>query len=165
MKQTLNEQIGRIKSIMNINEDDSMAMLQQDTQDFNEKVGEDLSPEEFKEVMCSDPDTLELPSMEQEQMQVVAQLKEKLKTASFAELMQLKKQLKELKRQQQAEQVAAPAAITLMGVSMSPGVAIAVGMVLFVLVLSFLGRLFRTKRTTYYCDGTRSRGLFGLLRW
>lgn len=163
MKQTLNEQIGRIKSIMNINEDDSMAMLQQDAQEFNEKIGEELAPEEFKEVMCSDPETLELPNMEQEQMQVVAQLKEKMKTASFAELMQLKKQLKQLK--QQNEQVAAPAAISLLGVSMSPGVAIAVGMVLFVLVLSFLGRLFRTKRTTYYCDGTRSRGLFGLLRW
>ena len=163
MKHTLNEQISRIKSIMNINEDDSMMMLQQDTQDFNEKIGEDLSPEEFKGVMCSDAETLELPSMEQEQMQVVEQLKEKMKTASFAELMQLKKQLKQLK--QQNEQVAAPAAITLMGISVSPGVAIAVGMVLFVLVLSFLGRLFRTKRTTYYCDGTRSRGLFGLLRW
>jgi hypothetical protein len=48
---------------------------------------------------------------------------------------------------------------------MNPGVAIALGLVLFVVVLSFLGRMFRTKRTTYFCDGTRSRGLFGLLRW
>ena len=156
MRQTLNEEIGRIKSMMNLNEDESQAMLQQDTQDFNQKV---------KEVICSDPQTIELPNIGNEEMQKVSELKEKMKTASFAELMQLKRQLKELKRQQQTEQVVAPAVVTLLGVSMNPGVAIAVGLVVFVLVLSFLGRLFRNKRTTYFCDGTRSRGLFGLLRW
>ena len=165
MKQTLNEEIGRIKSMMNLNEDESQAMLQQDTEEFNQKVGEDLTPEEYKEVTCSDPDNLELPNIGNEEMQKVSELKEKMKTASFAELMQLKRQLKELKRQQQTEQVAAPAVVTLLGVSMNPGVAIAVGLVVFVLVLSFLGRLLRNKRTTYFCDGTRSRGLFGLLRW
>jgi hypothetical protein len=165
MKQTLNEEIGRIKSMMNLNEDESQAMLQQDTQDFNQKVDEDLTPEEYKEVICSDPETIELPNIGNEEMQKVSELKEKMKTASFAELMQLKRQLKELKRQQQTEQVAAPAVVTLLGVSMNPGVAIAVGLVVFVLVLSFLGRLLRNKRTTYFCDGTRSRGLFGLLRW
>ena len=165
MRQTLNEEIGRIKSMMNLNEDESQAMLQQDTQDFNQKVDEDLTPEEYKEVICSDPETIELPNIGNEEMQKVSELKEKMKTASFAELMQLKRQLKELKRQQQTEQVVAPAVVTLLGVSMNPGVAIAVGLVVFVLVLSFLGRLFRNKRTTYFCDGTRSRGLFGLLRW
>jgi hypothetical protein len=163
MKQTLNEELVRIKSMMNLNEDDSQAMLQQDASEFNEKVGEDLTPEEFKEVICSDPDDLELPTIGNEERQKVMELKEKMRNASFAELMQLKKQLKELK--QQNEQVAAPAVVTLLGVSMSPGVAIAVGMILFVFVLSFLGKMFRTKRTTYFCDGTRSRGLFGLLRW
>jgi hypothetical protein len=81
--------------------------------------------------------------------------------------MQVKRQLKELKKQSklQSEQVAAPTVVTLLGVSMNPGVAIAVGVILFALVLSFLGKLFRTKRTTYFCDGTKSRGLFGLLRW
>jgi hypothetical protein len=165
MKQTLNEEIGRIKSMMNLNEDESQVMLQQDTQDFNQKVDEDLTPEEYKEVICSDPETIELPNIGNEEMQKVSELKEKMKTASFAELMQLKRQLKELKRQQQTEQVAAPAVVTLLGVSMNPGVAIAIGLVVFVLVLSFLGRLLRNKKTTYFCDGTRSRGLFGLLRW
>jgi hypothetical protein len=165
MKQTLNEEIGRIMSMMNLNEDESQAMLQQDTQDFNQKVDEDLTPEEYKEVICSDPETIELPNIGNEEMQKVSELKEKMKTASFAELMQLKRQLKELKRQQQTEQVAAPAVVTLLGVSMNPGVAIAIGLVVFVLVLSFLGRLLRNKKTTYFCDGTRSRGLFGLLRW
>lgn len=165
MKQSLNEQVARIKTMMNLHEDDAQALLQQDTIDFNEKVGEDLTPEEYKEVICSDAEELELPNLEQEQKQVVEQIKEKMKTASFAELIELKMKLKELKKQQQNEQVAAPAAITLLGISVNPGVAIAIGFVLFVLVLSFLGRLFRTKRTTYYCDGTRSRGLFGLLRW
>ena len=152
--------------MMNLNEDESQAMLQQDTQDFNQKVDEDLTPEEYKEVICSDPETIELPNIGNEEMQKVSELKEKMKTASFAELMQLKRQLRELKKQQQqTEQVAAPAVVTLLGVSMNPGVAIAVGLVVFVLVLSFLGRLLRNKRTTYFCDGTRSRGLFGLLRW
>jgi hypothetical protein len=172
MKQTLNEEIARIKQVMGcckgkINEDESqtMAMLQQDTEEFNQKVGEDLTPEEYKEVVCSEPSEIELPELGNEEAQKVAELREKMKTASFAELMQAKKQIKELKRQQQNEQVAAPAVVSILGVSMNPGVAIAVGVIVFALLLSFISKLFRTKRTTYFCDGTRSRGLFGLLRW
>jgi|LakMenE18May11ns_1017448.scaffolds.fasta_scaffold9949371_4 hypothetical protein len=170
MKQTLHEQIDRIKIMMNLNEDDSqsMIMLQQDTQEFNQKVDEDLTIEEYEGIICLETDNIDLPSnVSGEDRQKIMELKEKMKTASFSELMQVKKQLKELKRQSklQSEQVAAPAVVTLLGVSMNPGVAIAVGVILFALVLSFLGKLFRTKRTTYFCDGTRSRGLFGLLRW
>ena len=166
MKQTLNEEIGRIKSMMNLNEDESQAMLQQDTEEFNQKVGEDLTPEEYKEVTCSDPDNLELPNIGNEEMQKVSELKEKMKTASFDELMQLKRQLKELKRQQQNEQVAGPAVITLLGVSMPPAFAMVIGGIVFIMILSFLSKFIRfNKKTTYYCDGTRSRGLFGLLRW
>jgi hypothetical protein len=166
MKQTLNEEIGRIKSMMNLNEDESQAMLQQDTEEFNQKVGEDLTPEEYKEVICSDPDNLELPNIGNEEMQKVSELKEKMKTASFDELMQLKRQLKELKRQQQNEQVAGPAVITLLGVSMPPAFAMVIGGIVFIMILSFLSKFIRfNKKTTYYCDGTRSRGLFGLLRW
>lgn len=166
MKQTLNEEIGRIKSMMNLNEDESQAMLQQDTQEFNQKVDEDLTPEEYKEVICSDPDNLELPKIGNEEMQKVSELKEKMKTASFDELMQLKRQLKELKRQQQNEQVAGPAVITLLGISMPPAFAMVIGGIVFIMILSFLSKFIRfNKKTTYYCDGTRSRGLFGLLRW
>jgi hypothetical protein len=166
MKQTLNEEIGRIKSMMNLNEDESQAMLQQDTEEFNQKVGEDLTPEEYKEVICSNPDNLELPNIGNEEMQKVSELKEKMKTASFDELMQLKRQLKELKRQQQNEQVAGPAVITLLGVSMPPAFAMVIGGIVFIMILSFLSKFIRfNKKTTYYCDGTRSRGLFGLLRW
>jgi len=166
MKQTLNEEIGRIKSMMNLNEDESQAMLQQDTEEFNQKVGENLTPEEYKEVICSDPDNLELPNIGNEEMQKVSELKEKMKTASFDELMQLKRQLKELKRQQQNEQVAGPAVITLLGVSMPPAFAMVIGGIVFIMILSFLSKFIRfNKKTTYYCDGTRSRGLFGLLRW
>ncbi len=166
MKQTLNEEIGRIKSMMNLNEDESQAMLQQDTEEFNQKVGENLTPEEYKEVICSDPDNLELPNIGNEEMQKVSELKEKMKTSSFDELMQLKRQLKELKRQQQNEQVAGPAVITLLGVSMPPAFAMVIGGIVFIMILSFLSKFIRfNKKTTYYCDGTRSRGLFGLLRW
>jgi hypothetical protein len=166
MKQTLNEQIGRIKSMMNLNEDDSQAILLQDTEEFNQQVGEDLTPEEYKEVMCSDPNQIELPTnLGNDEKQKVEEFRIAASKASPAELKVAKQQIKELKRQQQNEQVAAPAVITILGVSMNPGVAIAVGVVLFALVLSFLSKLFRTRTTTYYCDGTRSRGLFGLLRW
>jgi multidrug efflux pump subunit AcrA (membrane-fusion protein) len=166
MKQTLNEQVARIKAMMNLNEDDSQAMLQQDTLEFNQQVDEDLTPEEFKEVMCSDPNEIELPQeLGNEEKQKAEEFRAAASKASLAELKAAKQQIKQLKRQQQDEQVAAPALVTILGVSMNPGVAIAVGVVLFALVLSFLSKLFRTRTTTYYCDGTRSRGLFGLLRW
>lgn len=168
MKQTLNEQIDRIKAMMNINEDEQqMDILQKDTEEFNVKTEEELMPEEFKEVMCTDIDSIELPSeINNEQKQKIAEIKEKMKTASFSELMQLKKQIRELKRQQQNEQVAETALISFLGVSMPPAFAIAIGAIIFVMVLSCLGRLLKfTRTTTYFCDGTRSRGLFGLLRW
>ena len=166
MKLTLNEELARIKSMMNLNEDDSQAMLTQYTQEFNDKVDEDLTPEEFKEVMCSDPDSLDLPQeITSEQKQTVDQLKAKMKTASFAELIQMKKQLKDLKRQQQNEQVAGPAVITLLGISMPPAFAMVIGGILFIMLLTILSRFFKFTRTeTYWCDGKKSR-LFGLLRW
>jgi hypothetical protein len=166
MKHTLNEQITRIKFMMNLKEDDSQAMLIQYAQEFNEKVDEDLTPEEFKEVMCSNPDDLELPQdITGEQKQTVDQLKQKMKTASFAELIQAKRQLKELKRQQQNEQVAGPAVITLLGISMPPAFAMVIGGIIFIMLLTILSRFFKfTRRETYWCDGKKSR-LFGLLRW
>lgn len=155
---------------MNLHEDDSQAVLQQDTQSFNEKVGEDLTPEEYKEVICSDPQTLDLPAnITGDQKQTVEKIKAKALTASLPELIAAKNQLRELKRQsnqqQQSEQTA-PALITVLGISMPPGFAIAIGGIVFVMIISCLGRFFKfRKTTTYYCDGTRSRGLFGLLRW
>ena len=171
MKKSLNEQIGRMKQMMNLKEDDSqnMVMLQQDTEEFNEKVGEDLTPEQFKEIICTDPEDIELPSdITNEEKEKLDQVKEKLKTATFPQLIEVKKQLKELKRKakQTTEQVAETALVSILGVSMPPAFAIAIGGIIFIMVLSFLGRLFKFKKTTtYYCDGTRSRGLFGLLRW
>jgi hypothetical protein len=152
--------------MMNLKEDDSQAMLIQYAQEFNEKVDEDLTPEEFKEVMCSNPDDLELPQdITGEQKQTVDQLKQKMKTASFAELIQAKRQLKELKRQQQNEQVAGPAVITLLGISMPPAFAMVIGGIIFIMLLTILSRFFKfTRRETYWCDGKKSR-LFGLLRW
>ena len=83
MKKSLNEQIGRMKQMMNLKEDDSqkMMMLQQDTEEFNEKVGEDLTPEQFKEIICTDPEDIELPSdITNEEKEKLDQVKEKLKT-------------------------------------------------------------------------------------
>ena len=72
-----------------------------------------------------------------------------MKSASFDELMQLKRQLKELKRQQQNEQVAGPAVITLLGVSMPPAFAMVIGGIVFIMILSFLSKFIRfNKKTT-----------------
>ena len=86
MKQTLNEEISRIKSMMNLNEDESqqMAILQQATQEFNEKAEEDLTPEELQEVACADVDTMEAPQeASNEQKQKLEEFKVKVKTSSI----------------------------------------------------------------------------------
>ncbi len=151
-----------------IRENQQEMEVQQMTSEFNQKVGEDLSPEEYKEVMCTEPGEFDMPNITDEQMQKVDELKEKMKGASFAQLMQVKKQLEELKRhsKQHTEQVAGLAVISLLGVSMPPAFAIAIGGIIFIMLLTFLSRFIHfRKTTTYFCDGTRSRGLFGLLRW
>jgi hypothetical protein len=147
------------------NDNQTMEMLQQDTEEFNEKIDEDLTPEEYKAIVCLEPTDVPLPqNITNEQKQKLEELKNKMKTASFSELMQMKKQLKELRKQskQQMEQ-AAPALVTLLGVSMPPAFAMVIGGILFIMVLSVLGKLLNIRKT-YYCDGTQSR-LFGLLRW
>lgn len=154
------------KKPLNENSQQAMVMLQQDTQAFNQEVGEDLTPEEYKELSCTEPSEIEMPqNLDDEQKQKAEEFKMAASKATPEQLKVAKQQIKALKKQQQNEQVVAPALVTILGVSMNPGVAIALGLVLFVVVLSFLGKMFRTKTTTYYCDGTRSRGLFGLLRW
>ena len=162
------DQNNKVLRKLMVEADEKMEMLQQDTEDFNEKVDEDLTPEEYKAIVCLEPTDVPLPqNITDEQKQKLEDLKNKMKTASFSELMQLKKQLKELRKQskQQMEQ-AAPALVTLLGVSMPPAFAMVIGGIAFIMVLSFLGRLLNIKKTkTYYCDGTQSRGLFGLLRW
>lgn len=166
-KQTLNEQIGRIKSIMNINEDDSqqIAMLQQATQEFNEKAEEDLTTEEFQEVMCADPDTIEAPQeATNEQKQKLQEFKSKVKTASIAELKQVKKQLKELRiqsKQQQNEQVVESALVSFLGVSMPPAFAFVIGGIMLIIVLNVLLSLFGiglVKTITYWCTGRKTTG-------
>jgi hypothetical protein len=170
MKQTLNEQVARIKTMMNLNEDDSqhMAMLQQVTQEFNEKAEEDLTPEELQEVACTDPDTIEAPQdATNEQKQKLQEFKSKVKTASIAELKQVKKQLKELRiqsKQQQNEQVAETALISFLGVSMPPAFAMVIGGIMLIIVLNVLLSLFGiglVKTITYWCTGKRTTG-YGL---
>ena len=157
------------ESALDLHEDQKMMMLQQATQEFNEKVGEDLTPEEFQAVICSDPENLDLPTnIPAEQQQTVDKVKAKALTATLPELIAAKNQLKALKKQskQQQSEQAAPALISVLGISMPPGFAIAIGGLIFVMILSCLGRFFRfRKTTTYFCDGTRTHGLFGLLRW
>ena len=157
------------ESALDLHEDQKMMMLQQATQEFNEKVGEDLTPEEFQAVICSDPENLDLPTnIPAEQQQTVDKVKAKALSATLPELIAAKNQLKALKKQskQQQSEQAAPALISVLGISMPPGFAIAIGGLIFVMIISCLGRFFRFRTTTtYFCDGTRTHGLFGLLRW
>ncbi len=166
-KQNLNEEIGRIKSMMNINEDDSqqIAMLQQATQEFNEKAEEDLTPDELQEVACADPDTMEAPQeATNEQKQKLLEFKSKAKTASIPELKQVKKQLRAQSKQQQNEQVAETALVSFLGVSMPPAFAMVIGGIMLIIVLnvllSLLGIHF-VKTITYWCTGRRTTG-YGL---
>ena len=161
MKQNLNEQIARIKSMMKINEDDSqqMAMLQQATQEFNEKAEEDLSPEEFQEVLCSDPETMDAPEdANPEQKQKLQEFKAKLKGASIAELKQVKKQLKELRKQQNEQ---AETMVTLLGVTMPHTFALILGGIMLIMVLKILFSLLGihiVKNITDWCTGRRTVG-------
>jgi uncharacterized membrane protein len=155
------------KKPLNENSQQAMAMLQQDTQAFNQEVGEDLTPEEYKELSCTEPSEIEMPqNLDDAQKQKAEEFRMAASKATPEQLKVAKQQIKALKKQQQNEQVAAPALVSILGVSMPPAFAIVIGGILFLIVLSFLTKLIRfRKTTTYYCDGTRSRGLFGLLRW
>jgi hypothetical protein len=138
------------ESVVTLHEDEQQMLLQQETEEFNDKTGEQLSPEDYENVMgCTNPDD-DIPVDDADGKQAIATLKEKMKTASFQELMQLKQQLKQLKKQQNiSEQVPAPAVITLLGVSMSPAVAIVAGVGLLWLCLFLLGRLLHPRTKVY----------------
>lgn len=170
MKQTLNEQIGRIKAMMNINEDDQqMAMLQQATQEFNEKAEEDLTPDELQEVACTSPDSIELPTdatneHKQKFEEFKVKVKEMVKARDIDGLKQAKRQLKELKnqsKQQQNEQAFTGTLYTVIGIQMPLGFVIFLYGFLFLLILNGLLSIFGIhiiKNITDWCTGRRSVG-------
>ena len=163
MKQNLNEEISRIKSIMNLKEDDSqMVVLQQATEEFNEKAEEDLTPDEFQEVVCTDPDSVEPPAnVTPEQKQKFEEFKSKLKTASIDELKQVKRQLKELRRQKKQQQNEQVGMVTLLGVTMPHGFALVIGGIMLIMVLNILLKLFNihlVKTVTSWCTGRQTTG-------
>ena len=103
---TLNEQISRIKQIMNINEDESnmMALWQQDTEAFNQEADEDLTVEEYKAISCEaqsdDAPSMELgPEIEQKIDQEgkgkISQIVEAMKRANLEQLKAEKRKIKE----------------------------------------------------------------------
>jgi maltodextrin utilization protein YvdJ len=170
MKQTLNEQIGRIKSMMNINEDDQqMAMLQQATQEFNEKAEEDLTPDELQEVACTSPDSIELPTdttneHKQKFEEFKVKVKEMVKARDIDGLKQAKKQLKDLKnqsKQQQNEQAFTGTLYTVIGIQMPLGFVIFLYGFLFLLILNGILSIFGIhiiRNVTDWCTGRKSVG-------
>lgn len=135
--------------------------IQQMTADFNQKVGENLSPDDFENmVACANPDQpveVDLSSIPAEEkgdaQQKVNQLQEKMKTASLKDLMQLRKQFREYKKQQRqlkneqilsiptAGAIGAGQSAVFLGITMSPLLAVACAMALGGLLLFLISRL------------------------
>lgn len=100
---TLNEQISRIKQMMNINEDENaMALFQQDTEAFNQEADEDLTVEEYKEVACeaqsgSEPemDSAVMAKIDQEGRNKIAKVVEAMKRANLEQLKEEKRKFKQ----------------------------------------------------------------------
>ena len=113
---------------------------------FNQKVGENISSEDFKNILgCTNPDApvdvnlSSVPKEEQgEAKQKIDELQEKMKSSSFSELMKLKRQFKDFRKQerQQNEQVMSTAVF--MGVAMPPAVAAVATFALGGLLLFFI---------------------------
>jgi hypothetical protein len=174
MRRPLNEQLTRMKSIMNIKEGNSqqMVMLQQATQEFNQMAEEDLTPDELQEVACADPDTMEAPQEStNEQKQMLLEFKKAVKTAKanrdIPGLKKVKNDLKEFKnkyKQTQNEQVAETALVSFLGVSMPPAFAMVIGGIMLIIVLNVLLSLFGihfVKTITSWCTGKQTTG-YGL---
>ena len=113
---------------------------------FNQKVGENISSDDFKNILgCTNPDApvdvnlSSVPKEEQgEAKQKINELQEKMKSASLSELMKLKRQFKDFRKQerQQNEQVMSTAVF--MGVAMPPAVAAVATFALGGLLLFFI---------------------------
>ena len=174
MRRPLNEQLTRMKSIMNIKEGNSqqMVMLQQATQEFNQMAEEDLTPDELQEVACADPDTMEAPQEStNEQKQMLLEFKKAVKTAKanrdIPGLKKVKNDLKKFKnkyKQTQNEQVAETALVSFLGVSMPPAFAMVIGGIMLIIVLNVLLSLFGihfVKTITSWCTGKQTTG-YGL---
>ena len=159
IKLTESELTNLVKKVIKENQEE-MAMLQQATEEFNQKAEEDLTPDEFQEVVCTNPDAMELPSdVTSEQKQKVDEFKAKLKTASIDELKQVKRQLKDLKRQGKQQQNEQAGMVTLLGVTMPHGFALVIGGILLIMVLNILLKLFNihlVKTVTSWCTGRQS---------
>ncbi len=148
-----------------IKENQQEMELQQITTEFNEKAEEDLDPEEFKEVVCADPDSMDVPQdTSNDDKKKFNEFKAKLKTASIADLKQAKRQLRELKRQGKQQQNEQATMVTLLGVTMPHGFALFISGIMLIMVLNILLKLFNihlVRSITYWCTGRRSTG-FGI---
>jgi hypothetical protein len=113
---------------------------------FNQKVGENISSEDFQNILgCTNPNApvdvnlSSVPKEEQgEAKQKINELQEKMKSASLSELIKLKRQFKDFRKQerQQNEQVMSTAVF--MGVAMPPAVAAVATFALGGLLLFFI---------------------------
>lgn len=149
---TLNEQISRIKQIMNINEDESnmMALLQQDTEAFNQEADEELTVQEYKEISCeaqSDqaPAVQVGPEIEQkfgqEGKSKIAQIVEAMKKATPDQLKQEKRKIKEVMASKDEMQEQAALSTTMVfGVSLGWALFIAMSAIILGFIIYYLVR-------------------------
>jgi hypothetical protein len=156
---TLNEQISRIKQIMNINEDESnmMALWQQDTEVFNQEADEDLTVEEYKAISC-EAQSDEAPSMElgpeieqkidQEGKGKISQIVQAIRKATPEQLKEEKRKIKEAmasKNKGEVSEQGVLATTMVFGVSLGWALFLAIAAyilanILYYIIKSFLNR-------------------------
>jgi hypothetical protein len=156
---TLNEQISRIKQIMNINEDESnmMALWQQDTEAFNQEADEDLTVEEYKAISC-EAQSDEAPSMElgpeieqkidQEGKGKISQIVQAIRKATPEQLKEEKRKIKEAmasKNKGEVSEQGVLATTMVFGVSLGWALFLAIAAyilanILYYIIKSFLNR-------------------------
>jgi len=156
---TLNEQISRIKQIMNINEDESnmMALWQQDTEVFNQEADENLTVEEYKAISC-EAQSDEAPSMElgpeieqkidQEGKGKISQIVQAIRKATPEQLKEEKRKIKEAmasKNKGEVSEQGVLATTMVFGVSLGWALFLAIAAyilanILYYIIKSFLNR-------------------------
>lgn len=151
---TLTEQISRIKEMMNFNEDDTntMAMLQQDAEVFNQEAEEDMTVEEYRELSCGaqsgeEPqmDTNAMDKIDQEGKSKLAKLMEAIRRASPEQLKAEKRKVKQLMAGGEMKEQAAFTTVIILGVPLGTALVVAVSAIIVSFMLYYIIKSFFNK--------------------
>ena len=129
------------------------------TNEFNQQTGEQLTSQQYNDIMggCVKDQPIKTTSSSDEQ--TINQLKERMKGASLRELLQLRKQFRQIKRDYKKggmNEQAGVTSVTLLGITMNPAVAIVASIGLIVFLLWLIGRIINPRVKTYSFECGRS---------